>query len=121
MKTLKEKAVQWAAFKTKLSQCNYKYGHILICIAQGRITDQKALEERFDALELKVENFIKEMDDEVTVHFDRKIKPPKEIYFKEYPFAHNPYFPLKFAYKGVDVSEFFRIMEIENFKVSQEK
>jgi hypothetical protein len=99
----------------KIARCNYQYGHVLVCLAQGRITDAVALEKRFDALEEKILGLVEEMDHtgELEVIFDRKLIPPAGIYLNDYPFTHFPFFPLKFLLGQRDVSSMFQI-ELED-------
>lgn len=95
----------------KLARCNYQYGHILVCCAQGRITDEVALGKRFDALEKKIQGMVDELDltDSLEVEFNRKQVPPANLFLTEPPFTHLPYFPLKFLLGGRDVSSTFQI------------
>ncbi len=104
----KVEALMNGAIVKKISHCNYQYGHILICKAQGRITDEKLLEERFVALEEKIESLLKSLPHEITVNFNRKLKPP-DIFQKFPPWTHTPYFPLKFIRFDMDISYTFQI------------
>lgn len=84
----------------KLARCNYQYGHILVCVVQGRITDEKALSERFDALEEKIEGLCEEwgqfFGSVLTPTFDREAVPPVASYDKQAPWMHRPFYPVTF-------------------------
>ena len=88
----------------KIKRLHWMYGHFLIMIHMGLVTDERAKEERFDEMEKKFRNLLGGSG--IEVEFDRELIPPKEITeateYKSGMMAnsHRTWYPLKFWEQG---------------------